>query len=136
MSKKTAQIVILQPNEGRHYSMGNLSSVFKADDVETNGKYSISEWWLEPYTKGPGIHSHENEDDVFYVLEGIMSIFINGEWVEAPKGAFVLAPGGVPHDFENRSAARAGVLNFSIPGNFEKNMPAIVNWFNYNPQND
>ena len=42
-------------------------------------------------------------------------------WVEARKGAFILVPGGTPHDFENRSAARAGILNFSIPGGFESN---------------
>ena len=35
------------------------------------------------------------------------------------EGSFVIAPGGTPHDFENRSAARAGVLNFSVPGDFE-----------------
>lgn len=41
-------------------------------------------------------------------------------WIEAPKGSFVPAPGGVMHDFENRSSSRAGVLNFSIPGDFEE----------------
>jgi hypothetical protein len=45
----------------------------------------------------------------------------------------VLAPGGTTHDFENRSARRAGVLNFSIPGDFEKNMPSITRWFAEHP---
>ena len=33
------------------------------------------------------------------------------------------------HDFQNRSGQRAGILNFSIPGNFEEDMPAIADWF-------
>jgi hypothetical protein len=37
------------------------------------------------------------------------------------------------HDFENRSEARAGVLNFSIPGSFEEDMPSIVEWFAEHP---
>jgi hypothetical protein len=37
------------------------------------------------------------------------------------------------HDFQNRSSERAGVLNFSVPGDFEKNMPAIAQWFIENP---
>jgi hypothetical protein len=53
--------------------MGPVRAVFKADGHdETGGRYSISEWWLDPYTRGPGAHAHE-EDDVFFVIEGTMS---------------------------------------------------------------
>lgn len=124
--------IVLIPNEGRRYEMGSMSAIFKADCVETNNAYSISEWWLEPYSKGPGAHSHP-EDDVFYVLEGVMSFLIDDEWIDAPKGSFVLAPAGTNHDFENRTSARTGALNFSIPGNFENHMPSIVDWFKENP---
>ena len=124
--------IFLTPNQGRHYPMGRISAVFKADCAETAGGYSISEWWLEAHTKGPGAHAHP-EDDVFYVLEGTMSFLVGEHWVDAPKGSFVLAPGGVSHDFENRSDARAGVLNFSVPGNFETDMPGIAQWFADHP---
>ncbi len=124
--------VVLAPGEGRSYAMGRISAVFKADGQETNEGYSISEWWLEPHTKGPGAHSHP-EDDIFYVIEGTMSVLVADTWVEAQKGSFVLVPAGVTHDFENRSSARAGVLNFSYPGNFEQHMPSIVEWFQANP---
>jgi len=82
--------------------MGRISALFKADGAETGNAYSISEWWLEPNTKGPGAHLHP-EDYAFYVIEGTMSFLIGERWIEAPKGSFVLAPGGTTHDFENRS---------------------------------
>jgi mannose-6-phosphate isomerase-like protein (cupin superfamily) len=115
--------------------MGRIAAVFKADGHETQSLYSISEWWLEPHTQGPGAHSHP-EDDVFYVIEGTMSVLIADKWTNATKGSFVLVPGGVMHDFENRSNARAGVLNLSIPGSFEPHMPGIVQWFAENPPRD
>ena len=115
--------------------MGRISSVFKADREETAGRYSISEWWLEPHTQGPGAHSHD-EDDVFFVIEGTMSFLIGEDWVDAPRGAFVLAPGGLTHDFQNRTDARAGVLNISVPGGFEADMPAIADWFATHPPGD
>jgi mannose-6-phosphate isomerase-like protein (cupin superfamily) len=124
--------IFLPPGEGRSYSMGRISAIFKADGDETQNAYSISEWWLEPHTQGPGAHSHA-EDDVFYVIEGTMSFLIGDRWIDAPRGSFVLAPGGMTHDFQNRSAERAGFLNFSAPGDFEENMPAIVDWFIENP---
>lgn len=127
--------VVLAPEAGRHYDMGRIQAVFKADGAETADRYSISEWWLEPHTQGPGAHSHP-EDDVFYVLEGTMSFFVKDHWIDATRGAFVLVPGGTTHDFENRSGARAGVLNFSQPGPFEPAMPSIVDWFKEHPPGD
>ena len=124
--------VVLAPGTGRSYPMGGISAVFKADGEESGGRYSISEWWVEPQTRGPGAHAHE-EDDVFYVIEGTMSFLVDGEWIDAEAGSFVLVPGGTTHDFENRGLVRAGVLNISVPGGFEDQMPTISAWFRRHP---
>lgn len=124
--------LVLRPGEGRSYAMGPIQALFKADGGETRERYAISEWWLDPHTAGPGAHAHP-EDDVFFVLEGTMSFLLGDRWIEAPRGSFVLAPGGMTHDFENRSDARAGVLNLSIPGGFESHMPKIAAWFSKHP---
>lgn len=116
------------PGEGRAYDLGRLRAVFKADGAETRGAYSMSEWWLEPYTKGPGAHQH-GEDDTFYVLEGTITFFVGGTWFDAPAGSLVIAPANTPHDFENRTAKRAGFLNVSVPGDFEPEMEGIAAWF-------
>lgn len=126
--KKNRAPIHLPPGEGRAYAMGPVHAVFKADGDETRGQYSISEWWLDAYTRGPGAHTHE-EDDVFFVIEGTMSFLVGGAWIDAPKGSLVIAPGGTEHDFENRSAGRAGALNFSVPGDFEPHMEGIAEWF-------
>jgi hypothetical protein len=62
-------------------------------------------------------------------------VLVGEEWAQATRGSFVLVP-GVIHDFENRSDARAGVLNLSIPGAFEPEMPNIVRWFTEHPPKD
>jgi quercetin dioxygenase-like cupin family protein len=129
------QPIFLPPGAGRSYPMGRISASFLADGAETGERYSISEWWLEPHTSGPGAHSHP-EDDIFYVIEGTLSILIEERWVDAPRGSFVLAPGGMTHDFENRTDQRAGALNFSVPGGFETHMPSIAQWFAKHPPSD
>ncbi|WP_224242503.1 cupin domain-containing protein [Hyalangium gracile] len=133
MSSRTParQPIVLRPGEGRPYPMGRISAVFKSDGDETAQRYSISEWWLDPNTKGPGAHSHP-EDDVFFVLEGTMSILVGNQWIDATPGSFVLVPGGVTHDFENRGDQRAGILNFT-PGEFESEMKGISDWFLQHP---
>jgi mannose-6-phosphate isomerase-like protein (cupin superfamily) len=127
--------VVLAPAAGRSYPMGRISALFKADGAETANRYSISEWWLEPKTKGPGAHAHD-EDDVFYVLAGTMSFLLGDAWIDAAPGAFVLVPGGMTHDFENRGPERAGLLNFSTLGGFESHMPAISRWYEDHPAGD
>lgn len=127
--------IVLAPGEGRRFSLGRGAAVFKADGAEAAGRYSISEWWLDPHTRGPGTHQHP-EDDVFYVLEGTMSVMTGDRWVDAPAGSFVLVPGGTPHDFENRTDARAGMLNVSAPGDFEQHMPDIAEWFRDRPADE
>ena len=115
--------------------MGRIAALFKADEFETESRYSISEWWLEPHTQGPGAHSHP-EDDIFYVIEGTMSVLVGERWTHATRGSFILVPGGVTHDFENRGDVRARVLNLSIPGSFEAHMPEIARCFAENPPKD
>lgn len=126
--------IILQPGEGRKYLCGNMTAIFKADEEETNVNYSVSEWWLEPNSDGPGAHLHEANDEVFYVLEGTTSFLVGDKWIDANKGTFLRIPANTMHDFANRTGQKTGVLNFFIPGGFERNMPAIVNWFEENGQ--
>jgi quercetin dioxygenase-like cupin family protein len=124
--------IFLGANEGRRYSMGSMSAIYKADGDETESRYEVSEWWLEPHTQGPSAHSHP-EEAVFYVIEGTMTFLMGEEWKDAATGTFVLVPGGMTHSFENRSDAKAGMLFVGVPGGFELEMPGLEEWFAKNP---
>lgn len=131
-SKTNSDVIILQANEGRTYDCGTMTAIFKADENETDNRYSVSEWWLEPNSGGPGAHLHEENDEVFYVIEGTTSFLVGEKWVNAEKGTFLRIPAKTMHDFANRTGEKTGVLNFFIPGGFERNMPSIVDWFKEN----
>jgi mannose-6-phosphate isomerase-like protein (cupin superfamily) len=131
----TSKALVIAPDQGRRYSMGRMSAIFKADCAETDSRYSISEWWLEPNTRGPGTHAHP-EDHIYYVIEGNLDLFVNGEWCLAERGAYAIIPGGTPHDFENRGSVRCGFMSLNIPGGFELKLPGIVQYFSENPLGD
>ena len=117
--------IVVQPDEGRVYAMGPMRAIFKADLDETAGGYSISEWWLEPRTRGPGTHEHP-EDHVFYVIAGTLSLRLHdGAWRRVAKGGYVVIPGGTPHDFQNQGSEPAGFIAFTSPGGFEESMTRI-----------
>jgi mannose-6-phosphate isomerase-like protein (cupin superfamily) len=125
--------LVLKPGEGRIYPCGPMTAVFKADGVETGDRYSISEWLLEPNSPGPGAHAHDLNDEIFLVVRGRPSVLVGETWHDVEVGSLILIPAGTTHDFENRKSEPAALFNVFIPGGFETNMPAIVEWFAANP---
>ena len=124
-----AGVILVPWGEGRHYPCGPMHALFLADGDETGNRYSASIWWVDPGKPGPGAHSHEANEELFYVVEGTMTFLVGDQHIDAPAGTFLRIPAGVMHDFENRTAERAGALNVFIPGGFEANMRSIVEWF-------
>lgn len=128
-SRLPAGAIVVLPGAGRAYGMGAMQSVFMADGDETDDRYTVSEWWLDPHGTGPGPHLHAANEELFYVVEGTMTFLVGTVTVDAPRGSFLRVPAGVTHDFNNRTAERAGILNVYIPGGFEAMMPSIVAWY-------
>ena len=126
MKEAVRKTIVVAPEQGRVYSMGPMRAIFKADRDETAGRYSVSEWWLEPHTRGPGVHLHP-EDHVYYVLAGTLSLCLDDDWSQVTKGTCVVIPGGTPHDFKNQGSVQAGFLSFTTPGGFEARMKDIEN---------
>lgn len=53
-------------------------------------------------------HSHENTEEVYYVLSGAMTIISDGEDIPVKEGDFVVVPPRTPH----KILAKSGELRF------------------------
>ncbi len=111
--------IVLAPGAGRAYDLGPMRGVFKADGPETQDRYCVSEWSVEPRGAGPGAHHHDANEELFLVTDGTMAFLLGDEWVDAPRGTFLRIPAGMTHDFENRTDAPATAFNVFLPGGFE-----------------
>jgi mannose-6-phosphate isomerase-like protein (cupin superfamily) len=129
LTENNRSTIHLPLEAGRRYELGTMQAVFKADGVETGERYSVSEWWLDPHSDGPGAHQHEANDEIFVALAGYPSVFAGDRWHHLEPGSTIVIPAGIDHDFANRSGERAGLLNVFVPGGFEENMPEIVAWY-------
>jgi mannose-6-phosphate isomerase-like protein (cupin superfamily) len=65
-------------------------------------------------------HTHHEEDDAFYILEGEMIFTFGDEEAAAPPGTFVLVPPGVEHGFRNERDEPVRMLNIHAPGGFDR----------------
>lgn len=129
MTENQGSPIYLPREAGRRYDLGSMQAVFKADGDETGERYSISEWWLDPLSNGPGPHQREASDEIFVALVGSPSVLAGDRWHETAPESTIVIPAGVEHDFANRTPVRVCLLNVYIPGGFEQNMPEIVAWF-------
>jgi quercetin dioxygenase-like cupin family protein len=113
------EAVVHEPGEGELHEMGPNAIVLKATSDDTEGAFFLSESTIAPGFPGPPPHVHENLHDMFYVLEGTLTMQLGGEELEARPGTFVCVPPGVVHTFSNRSDSTVRFLNFNTPGGWE-----------------
>jgi mannose-6-phosphate isomerase-like protein (cupin superfamily) len=71
-----------------------------------------------PGREGADLHVHRRHTDLFYVLEGELTIKLgpDGEPVAVPAGTLARVPPMVVHGFRNGSDAEVRYLNFHAPG--------------------
>lgn len=69
----------------------------------------------------PPLHVHHTEDELFYVLDGELSLFVGGTHLRIAAGCSALGPRGVPHVYRVESDS-ARWLAFAPAGDF----PAFV----------
>lgn len=94
---------------------GGLTTV-KADAEDTDGRALITEQ-LSPRGSGSPLHVHHNEDEWFYVLDGQLTIWVDGTTHVVDAGGFVYGPKGIPHTFVV-SSERARFLLVTHPADF------------------
>ena len=72
-----------------------------------------------PPNGGPPPHTHSNEDETFYVLEGTPTFRLGDDTIVAGPGDFVNVPKGVLHCFRNFSDAPVTMILTFTPAGIE-----------------
>src|SRR5512146_1873730 len=109
----------LGPNEGELVHLLALGVRFMIDGELTGGAFSLVEHPLPPRALGAPVHTHRNEDEYSYVLEGRVGVQLGDEVLESGPGERVFKPRGVPHAFWNAGDEPARLLEIISPAGFE-----------------
>jgi hypothetical protein len=84
------------------------------------GAFAIGEYPLEPGILAAPPHTHSNEDEISYVLEGRIGVMMGDEVYTAAEGSYVLKPCGVVHTFWNPGPEPARIVEIFSPVGFER----------------
>lgn len=87
--------------------------------AQTNGNFTLIE---QVETRGSGIpmHVHQNEDETFYVTEGMVQLVVGTEHLTLNKGDVAVCPRGIPHSWQISGEAGAKFLVLITPSGLEQ----------------
>ena len=92
---------------------------FRFASGQTDGLLALAEIRLPPLTAGPNLHVHANEDELFFVLDGMMTVQVGEHLHEIAAGGLAWGARGIPHAFANRAKDPLRIMIMWIPGGAE-----------------
>ncbi|HJQ14522.1 MAG TPA: cupin domain-containing protein [Anaerolineales bacterium] len=116
MQIRVPQPVAILSDGGR--KLQNLGLTHKLTSDQTNGAFYVCEAVFGPESGSP-LHIHHYEDEVIYVLEGVIEIRLDNEKLHAPAGGMVHLPKKIPHAIQNPLKTPLRIMVYAIPGGLE-----------------
>ena len=112
-------IFVRPAGSGERYAFDGATFTVKASGADTEGRVAVME------QSGPAgltvpAHTHEGEDEMFYVLSGELRGFCGDERWTASAGAFIFLPRDVEHGFEVVGDHPARALTIVGPARFDR----------------
>lgn len=97
----------------------------KGRSDNTNGLLTVLELETEPM-RGPALHVHQREDEIWYVLEGKFRFMAGDEHYRLSKGGMAFGPRGTPHCFQNIGDGPGRLLIICTPAGVERFFEAFA----------
>jgi quercetin dioxygenase-like cupin family protein len=87
----------------------------KIAGADTGGAYSLIEYSHEAGAPGPPAHVHHCHEEIFHVLEGELTLAVDGRTLTLGPGDFAVVPRGTVHRASNRGATLVRFFFISSP---------------------
>jgi quercetin dioxygenase-like cupin family protein len=109
--------------------VGKLTIRYLVDGSHTNG-LGVFELEVPPGSNVPPPHSHTNNEEIVYVLEGRLRYSVNAEHRDLAPGETMFTPRGAVHGFSNPFDTTARALIMMSPdvgAQYFRDVAEIVN---------
>jgi mannose-6-phosphate isomerase-like protein (cupin superfamily) len=87
-----------EPTIAPAYAFFGTTAIVQASSEQTNGEYALIEIRTVRGNQPP-LHSHDRDDEGFYVLEGEVRLHVGPDTLCLGPGQCAVAPRGIPHTY-------------------------------------
>lgn len=115
----TTEPILSSPEEASMLNIGGSRLARRITSEATGGALSVVEF-ISPPGEGVGLHVHEREDELVYLIEGDIDVFLGAQTIRVPAGACALLPRGIPHGYRNVGVIESRLLAVLLPGGLDR----------------
>ena len=119
----------MKPVEPEVITIGQLEIRYLMDGVATGAASGMFELTVPPGARVPPPHSHSNNEEIIYCLEGTLRCSVDDELRDLKPGERSLSPRGVVHGFSNphdRAARALVILTPDIGAQYFRDVAEVV----------
>jgi len=119
----------MQPQEQPVVTIGQLEIRYLMDGTVSGAGVGMFELTIQPGARVPPAHSHRDNEEIVYVLEGMLRYSVDGETRDLKPGERMYTPRGSVHAFSNphdRPARALIVLTPDIGAQYFRDIAAVV----------
>lgn len=124
LGQAAAEATIITAEEAPVYSQGLGEARILVGGAQSDGA-----WWLGRFREDPGfmtpLHVHPDADEEFLILDGVLSIHVDGAWHDLSAGTIAMIPRGLPHAQGNTGQQPAHFIGSGRPAGFERFFPEL-----------
>lgn len=132
MENKANYIRTNSSSENASVSGGEL--YYRVNSNETEDRLGIYDYEVPPKTVGAAVHIHKKMVEIFYVIEGEVSLIIGTEHITGRAGDVILIPRNTIHGFSNKGEKTLKVLIMFTPALSQEGF--FKAWADYTKRND
>jgi len=119
----------MQPQEQPVIKIGQLEIRYLMDGTVSGAGSGMFELTVGPGARVPPAHSHSNNEEIVYVLEGRLRYSVDGEMRDLTPGERMYTPRGSVHAFSNphdRPARALIILTPDIGAQYFRDIAEVV----------
>jgi quercetin dioxygenase-like cupin family protein len=116
-------------DDGGLIRVGGLEIRYKIDGVETGAGSGMFELTVPAGARVPPAHSHTENEEIVYVLEGLLRYSVDGDQRDLAPGDSMRTPRGSVHSFSNphpQTARALIVLTPDIGAQYFRDIAAVA----------
>lgn len=107
------------PGGGPEYDWERDRTFVKVSGADSSGAFALMEDNLKREFS-LGLHVHRQHAETFYILEGDVDFYIDGNWMTAKPGTTVHIPPGIPHALDLPGGQTGKLLMIFQPAGFDR----------------
>ena len=122
------------PGGGPSYDWSKDHTVVKVSTTQSGGAFALMEDNLKQGFS-LGLHLHRHHAETFFILEGIVDFYIDGDWMTAIPGTTVHIPPSIPHALTIPDGQTGKLLMIFQPAGFDQYLAKLATMTNQDVSN-